>query len=428
MHNINYDYLRPKKAEALKLWHTEQFPKRQALDIWYGKNATILPLRKIEEDHILFGRGGVVDSDGNYVKLSSLKDRIQYCYPHDSTDYHDKKVVYCGYLIDHWGHFLVEAVARLWYFLEQDATVDKYVFFLKEGEEREITGNYKEFFELLGIWNKLELINKPTTYREVIVPELGFQCRSYYSTKYLDIFDTVANNVKNNTAYKYPNAIYFSRSQLIKNSYFEFGFEALDNFFHLNGYTILFPEKIKLSQMICYIRNADVVATVSGSLAHNMLFSSNKQKLIICERCVINNDFQANVNIMRELQTTYIDSNMPIYTVSMCGPFIMGFNDNMKRFAVEHNLLFPAQKYYSEKYLKKCFVKYMKTYIDMYCFQWYMDEWYVPFADYLLEAYQAGLKYWGAYIKRQKPIFWYQNFEWHYIKQFIKRVMNINSQ
>lgn len=39
--------------------------------------------------------------------------------------------------------------------------VDKYVFFLDENEEREIRANYREFLELLGIWEHLEIINTP---------------------------------------------------------------------------------------------------------------------------------------------------------------------------------------------------------------------------------------------------------------------------
>ena len=54
--------------------------------------------------------------------------------------------------------------------------MDKYVFFLKEGENREIGGNYREFLKLLGIWDKVEIICVPTTYREVIVPEIAFRC------------------------------------------------------------------------------------------------------------------------------------------------------------------------------------------------------------------------------------------------------------
>ena len=90
----------------------------------------------------------------------------------------------------------MEGVARLWYFMENDSSVDSYVFALDEGETSEIKGNYKEFLTLLNIWDKLEFVNKPTTYREVIVPDLAFRRWGAYSPKYLRVFDTVAANVR----------------------------------------------------------------------------------------------------------------------------------------------------------------------------------------------------------------------------------------
>lgn len=423
MHSIDYRYLRPKKADALRKWYEEAFEERQSLDVWEGENATILPLRKAENDGLLFGRGGVVDAGGEYVPLSGIERRVQYGYSFENPEYRDERVVYCGYLVHHWGHFLVEAVARLWYFLENDPTVDKYVFFLDENEEREIRGNYREFLSLLGVWEKVELISKPTTYREVLVPELAFKCRHYYSPKFLKIFDTIADNVTIDPSWQKLDKIYYSRSQLAKGSGFEFGFEALDDFYRKNGYTILYPEKVPLSQMIFYIRNSKVVATLSGSLPHNMLFAKQGQTLEIVERCVLNNDFQVNVNRMRELQATYIDANIPVYTVDMVGPFIMGYNDCMARFAEDNGYTAPDARYRTEKHWRSCFTKYMKSYQDMYRYQWYMDDWYAPFADYLYEAYQAGLVYFGDYLNGSKPFLWHHYFEFHYWKQLVKRIL-----
>ena len=154
MYHIEYQYLRPKKAAALKRWHEGNLEVRENLQVWHGENATILPLRK--DSRVQFGLGGVVDAEGNYVNLSAIPDRVQFAYEFANPEFRDEKVVYCGYMINHWGHFLIEAVCRLWYFLEKDPTIDKYIFFLDENEEREIKGNYREFLQLLGIWDKLE--------------------------------------------------------------------------------------------------------------------------------------------------------------------------------------------------------------------------------------------------------------------------------
>ena len=74
MYSIDYQYLRPKKAEALKAWYDEPLAVTENPAVWRGKNATILPLRRQAEDNLLFGRGGVVDENGEYVPLSGIDD------------------------------------------------------------------------------------------------------------------------------------------------------------------------------------------------------------------------------------------------------------------------------------------------------------------------------------------------------------------
>lgn len=423
MQRIDYQYLRPKKAEALKKWVDAPIEVRENPEIWQGKNATILPLRRDPSFGLLFGKGGVVDCNGNYVELSSIPLRVQYSYPFENPEYRDEKVVYCGYLVNHWGHYLIEGVTRLWYFLENDATIDKYVFFLDENEEREIKGNYREFLELLKIWDKLEIINKPTTYREVIVPERGIVCLKSYSPKLLSVFDTVAENVIPDPSWETPEKIYYSRSRFQKGMQFEFGFAALDNFFEKNGYTILYPEKVPLSRMIHYIRNAKVVASLSGSLPHNMLFANQGQKVEIVERLVISDDNQTDVNRMRELDVTYIDANIPVYTIDFVGPFIMGYTPELQRFAEDHGYLPPDEQYLTKKHYKQCFVKYMKSYQDLYRYNWYMQDWYGPFADSQYEGFLAGHEFFGEYLDGSRPFRWHHYFEWHYFKQFIKRIL-----
>ena len=423
MHKIDYQYLRPKKAEALKNWYAESVTVQESPEVWTGEGATILPLRKDPSSHLLFGKGGVVDKDGNYVDLSCIRDRVEFAYPFENAEYQDKKVVYCGYLVNHWGHFLIEAVTRLWYFLEGNESVDKYVFFVDEGENRVVKGNYLEFFQLLKIWDKIEIINKPTTYREVIVPELGLKCREQYSPKLVKVFDAVAENVVAEPGWETPEKIYYSRSQLAKGQPFEFGFAMLDDFFEKNGYKILYPEKVPLGRMIHYVRHADTVCSLSGSLPHNMLFGNNGQKLVIVERLVISDDNQTDVNRMRELDVTYIDANISLYMVDFVGPFITGWTPELQRFAADRGYAAPDGKYLTGKHYKQCFVKYMKAYEDLYNYNWHMQDWYAPFTPSLQEAFQAGRSYFGDYLDRRKPYRWYHYFMFHYWKQLVKRMI-----
>ena len=425
MQSIDYRYLRPKKAECLKKWVDADIEVRENPSIWQGNNATILPLRRDPSFGLLFGKGGVVDETGAYVALSAIEKRVQFAYPFENAPYEDKKVVYCGYLVNHWGHFLIEGVTRLWYFLENDPTIDKYVFFVDEGEEREIQGNYRKFLELLKIWDKLEIINTPTTYREVLVPELGIHMRKAYTPKLLKVFDAIAENVVVDPSWDTPEKIYYSRSQFKKGQQFEFGFAALDNFFEKNGYKVLYPEKVPLDQMIHYIRNSKVVASLSGSLPHNMLFANQGQNLEIVERLVISDDNQTDVNRMRELQVTYIDANIPVYTIDFVGPFIMGYTPELQRFAQDKGYQPPDAQYLTRKHYKDCFIRYVKAYKDLYRYNWYQQDWYGPFADSLYEGFQAGHEYFGDYLDGKRPFLWHHYFELHYFKQWLKRMLKI---
>ena len=425
--NIDYTYLRPKKAEALKKWYDASVEIRHVPTLWQGEQATILPLRRDPSFGLLFGKGGVVDCQGQYVDLSAIPGRVQHAYPFQAPDCREETVVYCGYMVNHWGHFLIEGVTRLWYFLEQDASVDKYVFFLDEGEQRQIQGNYREFFQLLGIWDKLEFINRPTTFRRVIVPDRGIHMRQGYAPKLLGVFDRIAENVRPQPDWDTPEKIYFSRSQFQKGQPFEFGFDALDNFFAKNGYTILYPEKVPLSRMIHYIRSCQVVATLSGTLPHNMLFARNGQKVEIIERLVINNDNQTDVNRMRDLDVVYVDANIPVYTIDFVGPFIMGYTPELQRFAQDRGYQPPDARYLTKKHYKSCFVRYIKSYQDLYRYNWFQYDWYGPFADSLYEGFQAGHQFFGDYLDGKQPFLWHHYFELHYWKQFVKRLLKIGA-
>jgi len=423
MYHIDDSYLRPKKAAWLRKMYAAPFPEKTELEVLRLTNATILPLRELSDDQLLFGRGGVVDAGGNYVPLSGIETRIGLGYAFEAPAYRDETVVYCGYLVNHWGHFLVEAVTRLWYALENDPRVDKYVFFVDEGEERTVKGNYREFFTLLGIYDKLELVNAPTTYREVIVPEIAFQCMKFYSPKYLEIFDHIAGHITVDPNWTRPDKLYFTRSQFAKGNGLDFGLDALDSFFQNNGYLVLAPETVSLSQLIFYIRGASQIATISGSVHHNMLFARTGQTLTIMERLIINDDHQVCINQMRQLNVTAVDANFHLYTVDTAGPFIVGCNHILARYIQDRHLNPPDDRYTSVKYRDKCFKQYMASYQDNYRYRWHMESWYPEIADSLYEAYEDNYPYFKDYLDGNKPFLREHYTQWHYFKQWVKRLL-----
>lgn len=421
--NIDYQYLRPKKAEWLQAMYADPFNMNEPMEVWRGQNATILPLREENRGSYRFGIGGVVDEHGEAVPLSAIETRVGAGYPFENPEYKDEKVVYCGYLINHWGHFLVESVTRLWFPLESQEEVDHYVFYLDEGEQREIKGNFREFLELIGIWEKCVFINKPTTYREVIVPKNAFLFLHYSSDQYRKIFDTVASRIRIDPSWETPKKLFFTRSSFAKGNNYDFGVEMLDSFFRNNGYAVLAPEKMTLSQLIHCVRSAEEIATISGTVHHNILFGNKGQKITIMERLIVNIDYQVSINELMDLDVTYVDANFNMCSVSMVGPFCVGYNHILQRFQKDRNLNGPDEVFTTKAYRDQCFKAYMRSYQDNYRYRWHMDSTGPELHLALYEAYVDNYEYFSEYLDGSRPFLKEHYFQVHYWKQWLKRML-----
>ena len=74
------------------------------------KNGAILPFS-------FDNKGGVLDCQGNFVEESKGNGWLKLggFYPIDSEIRHStEKVVYLGFCVKHWGHFIVECLGRVW--------------------------------------------------------------------------------------------------------------------------------------------------------------------------------------------------------------------------------------------------------------------------------------------------------------------------
>lgn len=404
---------------------SNELRKQEELSAECYDNATILPLKKSSIKNLVFGLGGVVDSNKKYIEDSSVKGRVEYAYDYKDFDNINEKVVFCGYLINHWGHFLTETVPRLWYVLENDHSIEKYVFFIEEGVERLPKGNFREFLRLLGILDKIRIINKPTRFKCVVIPQLSYSRREYYSQRFKDIFSKVSESIITDSKWNKYEKIYFSRSESAGANKKEFGHDCLENFFIRNGYKIIYPELISLSELIYIMRYAKEIATVSGTLQHNILLAPDKKNVAILERNVLVNDIQLDVNIIKQANFVYIDSHHTVYNVSEgYGPFMMYFTDELKEYAKKYNMVFPDKEYLGEKYKKKVLKSYLRVYLLAYDYSIHMEKWHFNQIQAITEAEKSAEKEFYDYIHRIKPIFISDYLDIRFQKQIIHNLFS----
>lgn len=376
---MNYDYLYEFNRKRYKTLYERDIECKSNLNVIEIDDGYLLPAKKNSKR--LIGLGGVLDYNYNFIKESSIISGGGFIQLNNEDDYEiyfggkydifndkdnintlEEEVVYLGYINNHWGHFLIDFCTRLWYIIS-NKKYKKYVFLVNEGKKHYLINNIKRFFELLEIpLENIMFINKVTKCKKIIIPEPSYITNKYYSQEYINIFNKIASNV-NMKLSDNEEKVYFTRCGYSKAKNTEIGEEMLVNLFKKNGFKVISPEKCSLDEQIALIRNSKIIAGISGTITHNMLFADEKQKVIIINKTFSLNTMQMDINIMRNLEMVYIDSYISIFPVSLGhGPFILTYNKEIEKFIKDNNLNIPDKKFFSDKFVKKNIKKYENMY------------------------------------------------------------------
>ena len=304
------------------------------------KNGVILPHRKDYSDTV-WGKGGVVNQTGEYVKESFYKNgwaTFGGNYDYDgNVSVIDGSAIYFGYFFKHWGHFLLDMINRMWIILKHYH--QEYVVYLGDDD---MDSNYLEFMKMLGVpEDKLIRIDKVTRFNEIIIPELSYIKTDYYTKEYTDIFDRVRENClsaysQNQREYK-NKKIYFSRvafSRGIRAK--EFGEEFVENIFTHNGFKSLRPEILSLCDQIYIWNNAETIVCINGTIPLNLLFSNGNVKIIVLNKTSKLHENLVLVEKIKNIFATYVDIYDTKYTRKDFslgrGPFLMRITNSLIEF------------------------------------------------------------------------------------------------
>ena len=335
------------------------------------KNGYILPQLLIKEEKPMWGLGGVCDEEKKFVELSYYDGNWATHgggYDFEEADFIDENVVYFGVFFKHWGHFLIDLVGRAWYMAQNDVSSCKIAYL---GEE-EITGNFLQFFELLGIKKEqLIRIQKPTRFREVIVPEYAASSCVWYSDEYLSIFDTIAKNtLTEEVEITVPEKVYFSRLAFRKAVSSEVGEEYLAKWLFANGYEAVAPEKLSLKEQVHVWNKAKSIACLDGTIPINLNFSLNKdlQLLVMHKTSLEHLNLEMSL-LMRPCNVTLLDAfwePFKKYPTSIgSGPFLLCVSDDIVEYSNTADMVMPFSEKERKKQRKKCYWKLVKIIINL---------------------------------------------------------------
>ena len=248
----------------------------------------------------------------------------------------DETVVFAGggYIFSHFGHFLLEGLARLYPALDEKYKNIKFVFVVGR-KTKSLPTFVMNFLSGLGIGpDRIILINKTTRFRGVYVPPQGAVITQYISPVMGPVYDAISQNLGNADIETYDK-IYLSRGKM--NDGRTFGENKIEKIFYKNGYKIIYPEKLPLSHQITLARNCKYMAGTAGTALHLALFMRAPGTVIQIKRNSLPGDsaeIQNDICVARDLDFIYIAGSIEkIPTAHFTSqPQILGVTPEMLRF------------------------------------------------------------------------------------------------
>ncbi len=175
----------------------------------------------------------------------------------------DQEVIYGGPFWNHWGHFLIESLQRLWYTQYSSLPIVWLKGNSAHNNEPFFNARHEEVFKLLGINNTHLYLQTPTTFSKVHFPQSGFELGPYGHPQQAEFLGRHKGHVHKG---KY---VYLSRSRFngCVNE------KALEQLLENIGWEIVFPEELSVAEQVHILTSAEVCLMLAGSAQHTLILT-----------------------------------------------------------------------------------------------------------------------------------------------------------
>lgn len=200
-------------------------------------------------------------------------------------------ILYIGNLRCHYGHFIVDDLARLWWCLEKDKYKELKVGYIVDLGVKKIPDYYIRCFEALGVHeDRLVRLEGVTHLNKVLVPEKSYSPGAKIYQCYFDTFKAISNYINNMyESYTSYEKIFLSRSGMNEKN--DFGEKTMDQLAKVNGFKVLYPEQMPFIEQVIAYSNAKVFVSPNGTLAHNILWGDEE-----CQQVILNRFSEKNMH------------------------------------------------------------------------------------------------------------------------------------
>ncbi len=197
----------------------------------------------------------------------------------------DEEVLYLGWLFNHYGHFLMQSLARVWY-LPEVAPSMRVVFHHASRAGWQPAPWALRMLEAFGIpRERIMVLHEPTRLRRMIVPEPLFEPRSVSENRQVRVhlgmarpYGAVAERIVGQGKPS-TQPVYLSRRLLPASQRLIIGEGELEDVLRDNGFRIAHPQTMSFEEQVRLINEHTDIVSNAGSAAQNVLFALHAPRL-----------------------------------------------------------------------------------------------------------------------------------------------------
>lgn len=240
------------------------------LSVRYAKNSVVYPTIRVASrpGKLLMG---VYDDADTYIDGTALNRRAgeqgepvpRDLFP-DVTDSEQPEAIYAGTLYFHFGHFLLESLARAWY-----AKQHPDIPLVWAGAHTWQTVKFKpwqsELLSLLGVTNPTRIIADPTRFESLHIPDVGFRYDDTFHPEHAEFLRCYEGSEQ------IPGRrLWLSRSEISTNVR-DLSAAPTERRLQAEGWMVTHPERLTVREQLSALSQAEVIAGEEGSAFHTLV-------------------------------------------------------------------------------------------------------------------------------------------------------------
>lgn len=188
--------------------------------------------------------------------------------------------IYCGPLFNHYGHFLLESLARVWYAQQHPDLPLVWAGWSKWATDVTLRPWQREILDILGVANATRIATIPTRVARLHMPDVGYRYNDWFHPQHATFLASYHGPAQDDTV-----KLWLSRSRLDKDVR-DLNAGTIERRLEASGWTIVHPQQQTVHEQLDHLARAATIAGEEGSAFHSLMLLDNVQgkKLHIMRR------------------------------------------------------------------------------------------------------------------------------------------------